>query len=195
MDLVQDAVLDKPIDMEAFENAVHAWFHDAVGITTIWASMSAPQPVYPYGSLAITSGPIPRSPSWEQREALDLNRPLGQEVEQEVCVPCSFVVSCQAYVGQPEARDPRQKASVYLQAALARLALPSVQAELRAAGLAVLRTGSVLILDQLIEDAWVSRASLDVTFGATLSLKEYIGFIEHVHAVSPALGIDQTFGG
>ena len=194
-DLELDQGLPRPIDLEAFENAVHAWFHDAIGIAAIWQHVSTPQPPYPYGSLSITSGPIAASPSWEQRQSTDLNRALGTEVEVEACVPCTFSVSCQVYVGQPASVSPNERAGAYLNAALARLQLPSVQAQLRAAGIAVLRAGPVQDLDQLIEDAWVSRANLDVTFGAALSLTEYVGFIEHVHAESTSLGIDQTFGG
>lgn len=184
-----------PIDMEAFEDAVHAWFADSILITAVWRNMAAPQPPYPYGSLLITSGPIPVAPQWEQRTATDRNRPLGQEVEVEVCVPCAFVVSCQVYVGQPCARNPDKKATFYLNAAQSRLSLPSVLQQLRDAGVAVVRPGPVLNIDELIEDAWVSRASMDVTFGATLSLREYTGYIERVHAKSESLGIDQTFGG
>lgn len=191
----QDGVLLSPIDMEGFENAVHAWFEDAIGIVAVWRDMSAPQPPYPYGSLLLTTGPTPAAPQWEQRTAYGLNRVLGKEVEVEVCIPCSFVVSCQVYVGQPCARYPGRKASTYLNAAQSSLSLPSVLEALRLAGIAVIRPGAVLNIDELIEDAWISRASMDITFGATLSLKEYTGYIERVHAKSESLGIDQTFGG
>ena len=186
--------LNAPIDLEVFENAVHKWFANATGLTVIWQTMAAPQPCYPYGSLQITSGPTPAAPQWEQRTYTELSNMAGEEVATEVVIPCSFVVSCQAYVGQPEARCPHKKALYYLTVAQSSLSLPSVLAEFRSKQISVIRPDTVQNIDELIEDAYVSRASMDVTFGASLNLVEYTTYIQTVHAVSQTLGIDQTFG-
>lgn len=186
--------LTPPIDMEAFEDTVHGWFADAIGLVAVWRDMAAPQPPYPYGSLLISTGPIPRSSRWEQRYSTDLTRPGGEEVEAEVCVPCAIVVNCQVYVGQPCARGALKKASHYLTIAQSSLGLPSVLQTFQQAGIAVIRPETVLNIDALIEDAYVSRASMDVRFAASLSLREYLGYIERVHAKSENLGVDQTFG-
>jgi hypothetical protein len=84
---------------------------------------------------------------------------------------------------------------MYANAAQSSLSLPSYLARFLAAGISVIRPGSVQNIDELIEDAYVSRANLDVTFGASLSLSEYCGYIDRIHAKSINLGIDETFGG
>jgi len=189
--------VSNPIDMEAFENAIHSWFSEATGFdkkAVIWRQTSAPQPKYPFGSLMITSGPTPVAPQWEQRPSTDLTRGRGEEVEFVVCVPCSFMISCQAYVGQVDARNPNENALQYMAKAQSSLSLPSVIADLQAVQIAVIRPGPVQNINELIEDAFVSRANMDVEFGAALNVAEYTGYIEKVHGTSTSLGIDQIFG-
>lgn len=50
-------VAPTPIDWNAIEDGIHAWFSGATGLTTIWENQSAPQPDFPYASLQVTSGP------------------------------------------------------------------------------------------------------------------------------------------
>ncbi len=189
----------RPISMSTFRNAVHHWFKTATGIPTIWRDQSAPQPSYPFGSLLITTGPEQVSPAWEQRISFDDGRPAGEEVEILIHVPCRFVVSCQAFVGMPEARDPDQNAVDYINRAKAALGLPSFRSKqyleddrptFESANIAVIGPGPVLNLDELIEDAYISRANMDVAFGASLSLAEYTGYIDKAQIVSADLGID-----
>lgn len=183
-----------PIDMEAFQNAIHAWFAEATGLETIWRNQSAPQPEYPFAGLAILSGPEPSAPQWEQRFDTDLNRPEGEEVRISVGVPCRFTVSCQVYVGMPDARNPAINATAYMIAAQSSLSLPSVLADLCSAGIAVERPGVVQNLDEIIEDSFVSRAAMDVVLGAVLTLEEFTGFVSKVKVKSDSLGIDATLG-
>lgn len=186
--------VNRPIDLEVFQDAVHSWFSGSTGLFTVWRRQNAPQPSYPFAALQITTGPTPLAPQWEQRFSTNLSRPLGQEVQTIVCVPCSMVVSCQAYVDTSDARDPNYSAVMYIARAQSALSLPSYLAALRADNISVISPGVVQNIDELIEDAFVSRANLDVTFGTTLTLEEYTGFIEKVHATSTNLGIDQVFG-
>lgn len=181
-----------PIDMEAFQNAIQEWFAEATGLETIWRSQSAPQPEYPFAGLAITSGPAPSAPQWEQRTDTDLNRPAGEEVRISVGIPCRFTVSCQVYVGMPDARNPAINATAYMIAAQSSLSLPSVLAALCSAGIAVERPGVVQNLDEIIEDSFVSRATMDVVLGAALNLEEFAGYIAKVKIKSDSLGVDQT---
>ncbi len=186
--------LADPISLLAFEDAVQEWFQEAIETQAIWAVQSAPRPQYPYGSLRIISGPVPASPAFEQKTETDLTRPLGQEVEFQTRVPCTFVVSCQAHVTRPDGNNPSFYARALISRATARLYLPSVQERFRAANIAVQRTGPVTDISAIVNDGHVSRAGVDVTFNAALGLSEYTGYIAKVAASSTELGIDQVFG-
>jgi len=186
--------IQAPINLEEFENAVHDWFWNATGLQTVWQRQSAPQIEYPFGTLLITSGPVPAAPGWERSHNYDGSRPLGQEIEFEVRVPCSFTVSCQAYVGKPEANDPTKNAMAFMTKAQTALSLPSFHEAFRAANISVIRPEGIQNLSEVIEDAFVSRANMDVIFGASLEVKEYMGYIAKVQAVSTQLGIDEIFG-
>lgn len=173
-------MIDAPINMEEFENAIHKWFTDATGLTTVWTQQGAPQPEYPFGTLEITSGPSQASPLWDYETDFDETRPPGKEVRFVTCVPCTFNISCQVFVGMPEGRDPNKNAMQYLSRAKAALQLPSFRDELAAKNIASLFAGSVQNIGELIEDSWVSRANMDVTFGASLSVEEFMGYIDKV---------------
>jgi len=187
--------IDAPMDFEAFQNAVHEWFAESTGLETIWRDQGGPQPSYPFGSLKMISGPVPDSPHWEERRDFDEARANGQQVRLTTGVSCQITISCQAYVGQPDARHPNYNASQYLAKAQAALSLESLQAELfRPNSIGVLSPGTVQDISELIEDAFVSRANMDVIFSAALNIEEYNTWIEKVHGTSTSLGIDQIFG-
>jgi len=183
-----------PIDFEAFENAIHSWFSDATGLETVWRQQSAPQPEHPYGSLQVIAGPTPESPAWDERCDTDLTRPRGQEIHEELVVPAQVTVSCQVHVPMPDARNPGYNAVSYVQRALGALAKPTVTDALRAAGVAVVRHGPVQNLNEVIEDAFESRANIDVIFRVSLTEDDYVGYIAKINAESTTLGIDQEFG-
>ncbi len=183
-----------PINMETFENAVHEWFSTNTGLMTIWRQGSAPQPERPYGSLLRIAGPVAVSPHWEIRNSTDLTRAAGREVAQEACVLCRITISCQAHIAQPDGSDPNQNAEFYINKAQSSLSLPSVGAVFRAANMSVLQPGEVQNLNQIVEDSFESRANIDVIFGASLSLTEYIGYIKTVQVESTEFGIDETMG-
>ena len=186
--------VNAPIDMETFQDTIHAWFSGATGLQTVWRNQSAPQPDMPFASLMIVSGPEQYSPAWEVRNETDLTRSRGREVKQTVCVPCRFSVSCQVFCENNDARNPNRDATSYINRAVAALGLPSYLQALRNAEISVSTVGPVQNLAELVESAFESRANVDVVFNSVLSVDEYVGFIERVHATSTELGIDQTFG-
>jgi hypothetical protein len=179
-----------PINMEDFENAVHRWFSDATGLETIWRRQSVYQPEYPFGSLLVSNGPAPAAPGWEERYSTDLDRPAGKEIEIEVVMPCQITVSCQTYVGKPDASNPSENAINYMNKAQSALMLPSVLAALRAENISVVRPGPVQNIGLLVEDAFESRANMDVVFGASLSLAELTGYIAKVQLESESFDMD-----
>lgn len=183
-------MIDAPIDMAAFQSAIYSWFIGATGLTTIWANQSAPAPDFPYGVLEIVAGPTPSAPHHELRYSTDLGRPAGEEIEVDAVVPCMFTVSCQAQVNMPDARDPSLNARQYISRAQSSLSLPSVSASLNAANIAYVDVPAITDLTRVIEDSFVSWTNMDVRFGTTLSLKDYIGYIDKVHFEMPDLGID-----
>jgi hypothetical protein len=184
-----------PIDMKIFQDTVYDWFTDATDLFTIWRNQSGPSPGYPYAALQILNGPIPAAPQWETRRSTDLGRPAGEEVKFTTYVPCTFVISCQGYIKTPDARDPTQDATWYLNKAQSSLSLASVQTIFRAANIAYLTTSDVQNIPEIVGDAYTSRANIDVTFGATLQQEEFFGYINEVQTVSTTLGIDQTIVG
>ena len=178
-----------PIDMAAFKNAIRAWCADATDIQTVWLDQSAPVPEYPYASLNIVSGPIPVSPNWELRHSFDASR-VGEEIEFTACVPCTFNISAQFYVSLDDSRNPEYASLQYAMKAQAGLKLPSYQAAFAAAGIAVVDPGTATNIDEVVNDAYMSRSNLDVVFGASLNTTEYETYIESVELISTTLGID-----
>lgn len=187
-------VASSPLDVESFQKAIHTWFKDKTGLFTIWAEQGAPQPEYPYATLRMSAPPVPAAPQWEERMDTDLSREAGKEIRVRVGIPCQITVSCQAFVGMPDARNVAVDAMSYMLKAQSSLSLPSVRATLKESNIAVTRPLSLLNISGVIADSYVSRANLDVMFGATLNLEEFVGYIDKVAVRSKDLGIDRVFG-
>ncbi len=186
------ANVSDPIDFQTFENSVHEWFSFSSDLLTVWRRASAPQPEYPFASLMTISGPTAAAPLWNLQEDYDVTRAAGKEIRTVASVPCLIVVSCQTYVDQRDSRIPQYAANSFMRKAQAGLTLPSVHAHFRSDGIAVTNYGPIQNIDQLIEDAWVSRANMDVTFGATLSVEEFDGYIASFELKSTSLGVDKV---
>jgi hypothetical protein len=186
--------VEDPIDMAGFCDTVHQWFSEATGLTTIWRDQGTPQPAMPYGSLSIISGPTRISPHWEQRHDYDESRPEGEEIELAAVVPCRIVVSCQAYVGLPDARNPGYDALNYINKAQAALGLDSYMSRFLAKKISVWGATAPARIPTPIYGVTESRYNLDVNFQATLSAVEYVGYIETAQVISEDLGIDETIG-
>lgn len=178
-----------PIDMEVFEDAIQAWMSEATDLQTIWSDQSKPRPDYPYSSLNITSGPDAVSPFWEHREETDLTR-TGREIKITVCVLCQFSISCQIYVSNTDAKNPKLNSRSLMTRALAALAFPTELEKLHIAGISVINKNSVSNINELIKDKYVSRSNMDVVFGAALNADDYVTYIQKVQLKSNSLGID-----
>lgn len=190
--------VDSPIDMETFENAVQQWFTDSMDIQAVWAGNSKTMPEYPVGVLQIISGPITAAPQFEIRESTNIFRPGGTEVELLACVPCTFTVSCQVWAGGDDRWHPSANARFHINRALAGLGNHDQLVLLKAASVSVVRSGPVQNISSVQENAFVSKANMDVTFGAVLNSAAYIGYIERVAAIGTFTGsditIDREFG-
>jgi hypothetical protein len=164
--------------------------NSATGLATIWSDQAGPRPDNPYCGLRILSGPTPASPTWELRHTYDGGRPLEEEVIFNACVPCSFTISCQAYVPVPDSRDSTKHAFAVLARAQAALALPSFLTTFRTSEISVIDKGVIQNISAIVKDAQQSRASMDVIFGASLNAVEYAGYISQVEIKSTAFNWD-----
>lgn len=185
----------QPIDWETVEDALHAWFSNATGLETIWRNQNAPQPPYPYASLSFIAGPTKLGGQDEQRSSTDLGQPQGQEVLVESVGLRTATLSCQVYAAKEDVLDPTKHARHLMSAAQSSLGLPSVIAKLSEAGLSIIEEGEVQNIDEVIENAFVSRANMDVRLGLASNVSERTGFIEQVKASSTSLGLDEELFG
>jgi hypothetical protein len=174
------------VSIKDFEDAVYAWITSATGLAAIWTDQAAPRPDNPYCGLSILNGPTPVSPLWELRHTYDGGRPLEEEIVYNACVPCTFTISCQAYVPVPISRDSTQHAFSVLSSAQAALALPSFLSTFASSEISVIDKGAIQNISAVIKDAQMSRASMDVIFGASLNAVEYAGYIDKVEIESTA---------
>jgi hypothetical protein len=183
-----------PFDIESILNCIHDWFSGSTGLEVVWADQSAPRPEYPYGTLKLSSGPVSKADSWEERYKIDLTRPLGQEVEIEVNSPCQFTISAQTFIDGEDSINPIADARSYLLSALAALNLPMFQELFEEVNIAVVRAEAIRDLTALVGTARQSRAAMDIVFSSVLTAEEFVGYIEKAHLTSTDLGIDRTFG-
>ena len=84
--------------------------------------------------------------------------------------------------------DPTRNAFNMMARLQASLGLPSVQAQLYAADIALIEELPVTDLSAKVEDTMLSRASMDVRFRTLSSLSEYTGYISELSGVA-------TYGG
>ena len=177
------------------EDAIQGWFSAATGLTTIWRNQNAPQPPYPYAGLAIIAGPIKLGGKDEQRSSTALGQPPGQDVLVESVGLRTMTVSCRIYTAKEDVLDPARHARHLMSVAQSSLGRPSVIAAFSDAGLSIIEEGDVQNIDEVIEDAFLSRANMEVRFGLASNVSERTGFIEKVKASSTSLGFDDELFG
>lgn len=116
------------------------------------------------------------------------NNDAGNEVEITATGSTAFTLNVQGFARNSatdyQATDPSRNPYAQLTTLRASLGLPSVQASLRAAGIAVIEELGITDLSEEVEDTFLGRASMDVRMRALSSLTEYIGFIAHVSGTS-----------
>jgi hypothetical protein len=186
--------VQQPIAWETVELAIHDWMAEATELETIWRNQSTPRPEYPYATLLIIAGPVRRGGRDEVRTETLSGQPQGEEVAVTTCGLREFTVSCQIYVAKPDHVNPEAHARSLMTAAQSNLGQLSTLARLRAAGLSVVEEGPVQNIDEVLEDAYVSRSNMDVRFYAAANVVERTGYIENAALESTSLKIDNDFG-
>lgn len=120
------------------------------------------------------------------------NNDEGNEVAVRATGSTAFTLNIQGFARNTatdyQATDPARNAYAQLTTLRASLGLPSVQAALRAADIAVIEELGITDLSEEVEDTFLGRASMDVRMRTLSSLTEYIGYIAHVSGES-------TYGG
>lgn len=120
------------------------------------------------------------------------NNDAGNEVQFTANGSAEFTLNVQGFHRNTAtdfpATDPGRNAYAKLTTLRASLGLPSVQAALRAAGIAVIQEMPITDLSEEVEDTIISRASLDVRMRTRYALTEYIGFIDYVSGGSTFSG-------
>lgn len=173
------------IDMATAKRGIKAWMAEAVDMQVIWANPSAPQPMRPYASLQMISGPTRISGTDEQITETDLAQ-VGEEVALINCGLREITISCQIYADKPALG---QNAQDLMSLAQAKLGQASVLTKLRTAGVTVVEEGPVQNIDQVESGSFVSRANMDVRFYIASQLEERIGYIKTAEVSSTITGI------
>lgn len=123
------------------------------------------------------------------------NNDVGHEVGIEIAGMREITVSCQAYVDRPDSLDPAKHALHLMTMAQSSLGLPATLATLSVAGLAVVDEGEVIDISEVIGDAYVSRANMDVRFGLAASVEERSGYIHQAQISMTGYFVDEIVGG
>lgn len=181
-----------PLDWRFFKDTIHDWISEVVrdgGIQVVWREQNAPQPSLPFIGLKIIAGPTELSQSWGQLTDVDLTR-AGKEIEMSTYVPAHITVSCQAFVAREYAVEEEIDAQSILAACRASLSLESVKESFASKRISFVRAEPIADLSALEETSITSIANLDIVFGLTLTVAEYVTYIQKVQVVSPQFGID-----
>jgi hypothetical protein len=175
-----------PIDWPAIETTLHSVINTVSGLNTIWSHQSTPNN-YPYAVLRLF-GPSKIGGPDELRYVTDLSQPAGQEVSIEAVGLREITLSCEVFVGSPDANDAAKNARNYLAIVQSSLGLPSVLDQLRPAGLAVISEGRIENLDEGQGNEHVSRGKIEIRLMLSSSIEERTGFIKTVEISSTGLG-------
>lgn len=120
------------------------------------------------------------------------NNDAGNEIALRVSGSTEFTLNLQGFARNTstdyQATDPSRNAYAQLTTLRASLGLPSVQAALRAADIAVIEETGITDLSEQTGDTFLGRASMDVRMRTLSSLTEYIGFIQQVSGESTFSG-------
>ena len=182
--------IPSPIDWAAVEDAIHAHFELATGVSWIWADQRAPQPNYPYGSLNILPGTVSLAVLDEVRIQIDGTiKIVGQR---------DFTVSAQVHVGPPSNMVPASHGRALMYAAVAALDLPGQVDTFRGVNLAVRAKGQPQDFDLEVGGEWISRTQADIRFGVAAVLENIpetdVGFFDKVEVSSTLNGLQSPGG-
>lgn len=170
----------QPVDWKVIEDAFYDWITGEIAVGFIWENQNAPQPPYPYVSGLITSI-VPEGGVKEQRHQFDAAAAAGEEITIATCGTFTFTLTLQAHVDADSgAYDPRvnaQALATRLQWSLQKGATALI---FSTANLAVIAELAQSDLSLVINEEWISRASLDISFRATAVVSETTTFIDKV---------------
>lgn len=123
------------------------------------------------------------------------NNDAGNEVEIRITGSTAFTLNVQTFerntLTDNPANDPSRNAYDMLTRLRASLGLPSVQTALRAQDIAVIEEGGITDLSEAEDDAFISRASMDVRMRTLSVLTEYTGYIATVSGATTFSGARQ----
>lgn len=178
------------VTISEVENAVRAWILSTTGLdgSRVWfAQQPVPSPAIDSGEPRITIdvGDLRPIGQDELRHDFDSSRPAGQEIQYTAIGPREVTVSVQAFA--------EEGAGELLERAMTGLRLPSVRDALNAAGVGVLRVGTVRRLSVVRGTTYEDRALLEVVLQISSSAVERIGYfdrVEIVYGAGPALVLD-----
>lgn len=169
------------------EAAIVSWLAGSTGIPTAkfyWANPRKPDLPRPFVRLHRKNW---KGQSAEFNYSTDANRPRGSEVQIFNVFRGTFDVGVQVMAGAVSG-DLQQTVSCaadrtaldYLVRACAALEFPGTSDAFNAVGMSCLAYGDIIELPESKEAVWASRATVDVTFFASFSAEERVGYIERV---------------
>jgi len=184
----------QPFDWATVDSRLYDWVTRVLpGVEAIWADQNIPQPSYPYVHMKRAALVRPGGKD-EIRTSTDLGQSPGEEIEILATDQAEFTFNATANVDDSSgACDPAKNAMALLGKLQASLGLPTVQASLRAAKLAVIEPMGINDISLELNGQILNRASWDVRFRLVSEMTERTGYIEKVEVKAPALGIDQIF--
>lgn len=162
-----------PINWLDIENAIHYWMSTYGNIVTIWGLQDSPQPIFPFASLNLVSGPT-RVGSYPDEQQVDNG---DNTVTVYYLDLQTFTINCAVDIARSQ-QSIISKSEEVLSEALAALQIPSVNEELRSVGLAVEDIGAINSFDYQLEDRWISRSVCDIVFRVTSVVSEVVSHIE-----------------
>jgi hypothetical protein len=120
------------------------------------------------------------------------NNDTGNEIEIKATGSRIITLNVQAFARNTRADNqaihPDRNAYNTLTVLQASLGLPTVQAQLRAADIALIEELPIIDLSEEVEDSILSRASMDVRMRTLSVLREYVGYIDTVSGEGTVTG-------
>ena len=167
-----------PINWTEIEDAIHASFVSATGMTAtkvLWGEQANPQPVRPFATLKIMSGPVRLGGVDEVRKSYNPAAPLQQEITHEVSGQREITVECQVFSDNVHGANAARAILSKLQTGLF---LPTIRYALNTAGLSLMASDSIVDLTAIVATKFQSRANLDLRFNLVDTASQLHGYIE-----------------
>jgi len=172
----------QPVDWSVVEGAVYDWITAELpeGTGFVWENQNAPQPPYPYVS-ALVSSIVPEGGRKERRTQYDATKPAGEELDLVTFGTFTFTLTLSAHVdADAGAYDPLCNAQAIATRLQWSLSKQSVCDTLSAANVAIVGELAQTDTSLVINEEWISRATLDVSLRGVAVVSESTTYIEQV---------------